>query len=86
MFKFRLSFEAYTKNIREKAAKCSLKTTEVLLDAMNVCLTKFDIYHRLKQAQTLDVHFLMSKFFSNVQFEIHLVRRNIISTGQSVRA
>ena len=53
---------------------------------MNVCLTEFDIYHRLKQAQTLDVHFLMSKFFSNVQFEIHLVRRNIISTGQSVRA
>ena len=29
----RFCFEAYAKNTREKAAKCSLKTTEVLLDA-----------------------------------------------------
>ena len=28
----RFSFEAYTNNVREKATKCSLKTTEVVLD------------------------------------------------------
>ena len=29
----RFTFEAYAKNGREKATECSLKTTEVLLDA-----------------------------------------------------
>ena len=29
----RFNFEAYAENIREKATKCSLKTTEALLDA-----------------------------------------------------
>ena len=29
----RFSFEAYAKNIREKATKCSWNTTEILLDA-----------------------------------------------------
>ena len=29
----RFGFEAYAKNVREKTAKCSLKTTEVLLHA-----------------------------------------------------
>ena len=33
MLDCRFSFEAYAKNVREKATKCSLKTTEVLLDA-----------------------------------------------------
>ena len=28
----RFSFNAYAKNVREKATNCSLKTTEVLLD------------------------------------------------------
>ena len=28
----RFSFEAHTNNVREKATKCSLKTTEVILD------------------------------------------------------
>ena len=28
----RFSFEPYAENIREKVTKCSLKTTEVLLD------------------------------------------------------
>ena len=35
----RFSFEAYAKNIQEKATKCSLKTTEVLLDADGHVLT-----------------------------------------------
>ena len=38
-----LSFEAYAKNVKEKATKCSLETTEVLLMLMNKCLPKFDI-------------------------------------------
>ena len=33
MLDFRFSFGAFAKNVREKATKCSLKTTEVLLDA-----------------------------------------------------
>ena len=33
MLDFRFSFEAYVKNVREKGTKCSLKTTDVLLDA-----------------------------------------------------
>ena len=37
---FRFSFKAYVKNVREKATKCSLKTTEVLLDADGYVLTK----------------------------------------------
>ena len=39
----RLSFEAYAKIVREKATKCSLKTTEALLDADEHLLTS-DIY------------------------------------------
>ena len=33
------SFEAYSKNIREKATKCSLKLAEALLDADGYELT-----------------------------------------------
>ena len=39
----RFSFEIYAKNIREKAANCSLKTTDILLDADGMCLPKFNI-------------------------------------------
>ena len=35
----RLSFEAYAESVREKATRCSLKTTEVLLDADGHLLT-----------------------------------------------
>ena len=33
MLDCRFSFEAYAKNLREKATNCTLKTAEVLLDA-----------------------------------------------------
>ena len=39
----RFSFEAYAKNVREKATKCPLKTTTVLLEAEEISLPKFDI-------------------------------------------
>ena len=39
MLGFRFSFETFAKNVREKATKCSLKTTEVLLDADGQVLT-----------------------------------------------
>ena len=35
----RFSFKAYAKNVREKAVKCSLKTTEVLLNTNGHVLT-----------------------------------------------
>ena len=40
----RFNFEPYAKNVREKAAKCSLKTDEIRLDNNVHVLTKFDIY------------------------------------------
>ena len=39
MLDCRFSFEAYAKNLREKATKCTLKTAEVLLDADGHMLT-----------------------------------------------
>ena len=57
----RFSFEAYTKNVREKASKCSLKTTDCVL--MEMWLPKFDIYQGtvalncFKSHNTLDVLF-----------------------------
>ena len=48
MIKFMLGcgfiFEAYAKNIRETATKCSLKNTEFPLDSDGYVLCKFDIY------------------------------------------
>ena len=35
----RFSFQTYAKKLREKATKCSLKTSEVLLDADEHVLT-----------------------------------------------
>ena len=35
----RFTFEAHVKKVQEKATKCSLKTTEVLLDADGYVLT-----------------------------------------------
>ena len=39
MFGCRFSFEATAKNVTEKANQCSLKTTEILLDADGPVLT-----------------------------------------------
>ena len=39
MLDCRSSFEAYAKNVREKATKCPLKTAEVLLHANGHVLT-----------------------------------------------
>ena len=39
MFGCRFSFEAYTKNLREKTTKCYLKITKILLDADGHVLT-----------------------------------------------
>ena len=33
MLSCRFNLEAYTKNVQEKATKCSLKTAEILMDA-----------------------------------------------------
>ena len=35
----RFGFEEYAKNVKEKATKCSLKTTEILLDVDGYVLT-----------------------------------------------
>ena len=54
---------------------------------MNKCLPEFDVYQKLKQTHALDdLTFFQKKVLSVVRPEIHLVRRNIVSTGQSARA
>ena len=54
---------------------------------MSKCLPEFDVYQKLKQTQTLDdLTFFQKKVLCVVSLEIHLVRRNIVSTGQSARA
>ena len=61
---------------------------------MDMCLPKFDIYQGtgvtnfvLEATQTLDVLiFFKETVLSDVRSEIHLVQRNIVSAGQSVRA
>ena len=56
---------------------------------MDMCLPKFDTYQKLKQTQTLDVLTFFQKKrkkLCDIRSEIHLVRRNIDSTGHSCRA
>ena len=59
---------------------------------MDICLPKFDIYQGtvtqvvLRAAKTLEILFSFKKILSDVRSEIHLVRRNIVSTGESVQA
>ena len=57
---------------------------------MDICLPKFDIYQGkvapiyLRATQTLVIMFFFKKkVLSDVRYDIHLVGRNIISTGQS---
>ena len=74
----RFSFEVYAKNVQEKANKCSLKTTEVLLNADG---------QFLRATQTLHVLFFLfsKKNLSRAGSELHRVRRNIVSAEESVR-
>ena len=51
---------------------------------MNMCLPKFEFYHKLNQTQTLNDLIFLKQFLSGVRSKIHHVRRNILSTGQSV--
>ena len=45
MLGYKFSFETYVKNVREKATKCSLKTTSRFYSMlMDIDLPKFDIY------------------------------------------
>ena len=61
---------------------------------MDMCLPKFDIYKGtvapncfdIHITQILDILIFFQKVLSDVRFEIHLVRRNIVSTRQSARA
>ena len=85
------------KNVRKKTTKCSLKTAEDLLDT-DGHLPKFDIYQSTVAQNCFKSHknSWCSDFFqkkkkkkkklSDVKFEIHLARRKIVSTGQSVQA
>ena len=58
-----------------------------------MCLPKFDIYQGTLAPNCFKNHtnsrcpdFFQKNVLSDVRSEIHLVRRNVVSTGQSVRA
>ena len=63
MLGFRFSFEAYAKNVREKAAKCSLKQVRFYRMLTNICLPKFDIYSN--GCRYICYPMEKSKYFSN---------------------
>ena len=60
---------------------------------MDLCLPTFDIYQGtvapnciLRATQTLNILiFFQKKVLPDARSESHLVRRNIVSTGQSVK-
>ena len=91
MLDCRFSFEAFAKNVREKATKCSLKTTRFYWMLMDMCLLKCDIYHGAVAPNCFKSHtnsrcsyFCQKKVLSDVRSEIPRVRCNIVSTGQPV--
>ena len=59
---------------------------------IDICLPKFNIYQGtaepvLRVTITLDVLFFLKKRYCLMSgLKFHLVQRNIVSTGQSVRA
>ena len=71
------------KNVREKATNLML---------MDMCLPKFDIYQGKIALNCLKSHTnsrcpeFSQNVLSEVWSEIHFVRRNIVSTGQTARA
>ena len=96
MLSHRFSFEAHAKNLWEKASKCSWNTiniTKILLDTDGHVLSKFDIYQGKVVPNCFKGHakswcpqfFQEKSFASDIRSEIHLVRHNIVSTGQFAR-
>ena len=78
------SFEACTKNVQEKATKL-LRFYWMLMDMF---LPKFDIFQDTVAPNCFKSYtnswwpdFFLKKVLSDVRSEIHLVRRNIVSTG-----
>ena len=74
--------EAYAKNVREKATKCSLKVIEVLSwTLVDMCLSKFYIDHGTvapkSHADSWCCHFFAKKVLCDVPSKNNLLRRNI---------
>ena len=86
----RFSFETYAKIMKQKATKCSLKTTEVVLDVDGTCAYLSLIFIKVScfksHTNSWCHNFFQKKVLSNFRSEIHLDQRNIVFTGQSVRA
>ena len=80
------TFEAYAKDVREKATKCSLKSTGVYWMLMDMCLPMFDLYQGVVAPNCFKSHtnsscldFFPKIVLSDVRSEIHLAWRNIVS-------
>ena len=76
--------------MKEKETKCSLKTTEVLLDAAGTFAYLSLIFVKVScfKGHTIPCcpNASQKKVLSNVWSEIHLDRHNIVSSGQYVWA
>ena len=93
----RRSFEAYAKKVRENAPKFPLITTRcwgtcyagswwTFANLSLICSKVQSLQILLRARQTLHVLiFFKRKFISDDRFELHLLGRNIYSTGKSDR-
>ena len=85
-----LSFDAYVKKVRKKVTKCSLKTTELLLNADGHvltyvwCLSRYGNFKLIEEPQKLLTPWLFPKiFFAGCQVWNSTCPTNIASTAQS---
>ena len=91
MLGFRFSFEAYGKTYKRRQLSALWKLQRFYWILMDMCLPKFNIYQRTAAPNCFKSYinsrcpeFFQKKVVSDVWPEIHLVWRNIVSTGQSV--
>ena len=80
MLDCRFSFRAYVTNVREKATKCSLKTTEVLLDSLGslIFIKIQQLQIALRARRTLDVLIFFKKMFCLIA-GLKFTRSNVTS-------
>ena len=85
---YKFSFETYAKNIREMVAKCSLKTTEILLDAdgpfVYLTLIFILIFFKKKVCLTSGLKFTLIDVASFLPDNLSGLQKNLYSCLPSV--
>ena len=83
----RFTFEAHAKTVIGKVTKCSLKPADDMMTCAYLWLIFIKTSLKLfQEPQKLLISWFFFKILSDVRSEIHLVRLNIVSTGQAVRS